>query len=328
MLTYHISLCCMDSIRVLNRSLWGQSNRPWTIQCWSIIHPARHDPTSRLTNHRHLDYVVVRSNRSSNGGQKVEHDSRGKRMKTLDVVETAVLGTAVVSHLTSLRYNSASVRNQQQFLSGCILVSLVLRKLASGLYEKKRESSPTAQAMQRLRNAESAIEDQVKILDVVLRDMDALKTRSRLVGKDAKHAVKQMDQMNALTGDVLRETHARMDVLENKVDDMEGLIGSVHDVVSKQLDLIRDVVQEQKKLAFYSQGKQSKGKPVTNTATTADNHSTRTYTSPSVHDDDLQKASPQIQTTDEWGRTKPSMSMSPPQHASKDGSILFSFDSN
>jgi len=268
---------------------------------------------------------VAKSSKKDNDGLKrrasTPKDSVGSRSKTLEVVETVVLGTAVVSHTMSLRNNGGKAVSDAhyQFLSGCIVASLVLRKLVSGMHERRRESSPTSQAMLRLRNAESAIEDQVKVLDVVLRDMDALKTRSRLVGRDVKSAMKQMDQTHALTGDVLRDTNVRMDMLENKVGEMEGLIGSVHEVVSKQLNLIRNVIQEQKALRERMDSAPEVSQGDENVVTT--NNST--HTSSSIEDVHSLKHS-----TDEWGRTQPMMSVSAPHHDSKDGTILFSFDSN
>jgi hypothetical protein len=318
----------MESIR-LHTDYIGPLSKQRTNQCWKHLQPSKRDGRT-YRDSKHI--IVAQSSKKRDGRLKgrvqVPKDSVGGSSKTLDVVETVVLGTAVVSHTMYVRNSggggdkdASDARHHEQFLSGCIVASLVLRKLVSGMYEKRRESSPTSQAMLRLRNAETAIEDQVKVMDVVLRDMDALKTRSRLVGRDVKSAVKQMDQTHALTGDVLRDTTARMDMLENKVGDMEGLIGSVHEVVSKQLTLIRNVIQEQKAL----------GERIEETTQRRDEkHENFVTTRTSSSIEDVESHPLKNNTTDEWGRTQPMVSVSAPsrQPGSSDGSILFSFDSN
>lgn len=305
------------------RSNVGLSDQPRTCHSWN-------NSPQRSSRHcggaRHV-FVPQSIKKGAKGHISAPKDGGGRHTKTLDVVETVVLGTAVVSHTLSLRKmgaDSSNSRHHEQFLSGCILISLVLRKAVSGMYEKRRESSPTSQAMLRLRNAESAIEDQVKVLDVVLKDMDALKTRSRLVGRDVKGAVKHMEQTQALTGDVLRDTNARMDMLEDKVGDMEGLIGSVHEVVSKQLNLIQDVIREQKTLGQKVEQTSTMGSK--KEGTQHENLVTMTTTSSSSSIEEVSAISSKT-STDEWGRAQPVISVAP-QHNSKDGSVLFSFDSN
>ena len=298
----------------------GLSDQPRTCHTWNTTN-------SPQRSHRHgggARHVLVPQSmkKGAKGHISAPKDGGGRNTKTLDVVETVVLGTAVVSHTLSLRKTGADAshsRHHEQFLSGCILISLVLRKAVSGMYEKQRESSPTSQAMLRLRNAERAIEDQVKVLDVVLRDMDALKTRSRLVGRDVKGAVKHMEQTQALAGDVLRDTNARMDVLEDKVSDMEGLIGSVHEVVSKQLNLIQDVIREQKTLGDKVEQASTRGSKHENLVT-------MTTTSSSTSIEEVSSISSK-NNTDEWGRAQRVISVAP-HHNSKDGSVLFSFETN
>lgn len=320
----------MESIR-LHIGHHGPLRQQTTSHSWKQIRcPKRNSQKYRNIEHSTVTQGIKKGGARSTGSVQDPKDSFGGNSKTLDVVETVVLGTALVSHAMSLRNrghkDASDTLHQQQFLSGCIVASLILRKLVSGLYEKRRESSPTSQAMLRLRNAETAIEDQVKVMDLVLRNMDALKTRSRLVGKDVKNAVKQMDQTHALTGDVLRDTTARMDMLENKIEDMEGLIGAVHEVVSKQLALIRNVIKEQKALAdrmdHANEVSQSKDDRREKFVTTS--KSSHTFTSIQESKTNPRKD----ETTDEWGRTQTMVSVSGPQPDSKDGSILFSFDSN
>lgn len=355
-------------------SWWGLSTKPSKTFCKSFPRAWRcHvDYKGRYADTSHNIIVNSSSKGNRSMGRDVAGISKSKErtvgggqggVKTLDIAETLVLGAAVVSHTMSIRTTGdqnisgggAPARQQQQFLSGCILVSLVLRKLVSGLYEKRRESSPTSQAMLRLRNAESSIEDQVKVLDVVLREVDSLKTRSRLMGRDVKSTMKQIEGTNTLTRDVLRETNTRMELLEGKVGDMEGLIGSVHDVVSKQLNLIRDVIQEQRNLDArvnsVGQGQDAAKQTISSNlerenilenSVTADPQGTKTPTQEKTTNysthisssiEDVQTTGMDLsESTDEWGRKQPTISVSPQESAvrqnSKDGSILFSFDSN
>ena len=254
--------------------------------------------------------------------------------RTLSAVETVALGGAVLSHAVSTRSNESSNgssnANASAFLTSFVLAALVIRKIASTVSERKREGSPTSQAMLRLRNVETSLEDHGKILDSVIRQVDALKTRTRFVGRDVRTTMKQMENTSALTGDVLQDTAARMELLEERMSDVEVLIGSVHEVVSKQLTLISDVVTEQKSLSKTIAQRQSAmvnnsrkdSRPIVETKAN-DNYTT--HSSSSI-DHSTEGAG-----EDEWGRQTISGVVPRNQTArrdSRDGSILFSFDSN
>jgi 3-hydroxyacyl-CoA dehydrogenase len=88
-----------------------------------------------------------------------------------------------------------------------------------------------------------------------------------------------------------------MELLESRVEGVEELIASVHDVAAKQLDLISEVIQEQNKLKKLH---------------------IRSVDS-AVNDDDKASSS---QTVDEWGRRRVQ------RLENRDGTVSFSFDSS
>ena len=250
--------------------------------------------------------------------------------RTLSAVETVALGGAVLSHAVSTKSNEPSngSSNTSAFFTSFVLAALVIRKVASTLSERKREGSPTSQAMLRLRNVEKSLEDQGKVLDSVVRQVDALKTRTRFVGRDVRTTMKQVETTSALTGDVLQDTAARMELLEGRMSDVEVLIGSVHEVVSKQLTLISDVVMEQKSLSkkiaqsATANNSTKDSRPILETKADGD-HTTHSSSSIDHSTEGVGK--------DEWGRQTISGVLPRNETArrdSRDGSILFSFDSN
>jgi hypothetical protein len=262
-------------------------------------------------------------------------------LKTLDVAETAVLGTASVAsfhHAVARRkeVSAAAGSSQVEFVGGLVLAALLIRKAAVKIVDRQREASPTSQAMLRLRNAEVAIEQQAVAVDSVLRKIDALKTKTRLVSRDVKDTVKVVEETRAVTGDVLQDTNAKVEMLGMRVDDVEVLMGSVHEVVSKQLNLIRGVISEQKTVEARllqgivrdegpQQGEKKPGEKVgRNVIGLSDNTSFSIDDESEVHSAKVaSSASPEKGiTTDEWGRiTSKSITQT------KDG-VLYSFDSS
>ncbi len=123
-----------------------------------------------------------------------------------------------------------------------VLVSLILRKASSRLVEQKRQASPTSQAMQRLQNVEVAVEREGRVLEGALRDMDGLKMRSRLIGREVKEVRKVVDGVELDYGEMGRVVEVRMGEMQGQVSDLEGLTSSIHGVMAKQVGLISGVV--------------------------------------------------------------------------------------
>ena len=137
------------------------------------------------------------------------------------------------------------------WLTGPILLALVSRKV--GVWWSKgggmqRQGSPTAQAMLRLRNVEIAQKSQEDVIASLSRNVDKLQVRTRLVSKDVRDALRDVEEGTALTGDVVQDTAARMELMNARLDELESLVGSVHDVAAKQFELIAEIVTQQKQL--------------------------------------------------------------------------------
>jgi hypothetical protein len=182
--------------------------------------------------------------------------------------------------------------------------------------------------MLRLRNAEVAIEQQVAVVEGVLKDVDGLRTRARLVGRDVKDTRKGVEEMRMVGGEMMQDVGARVELLEARVDDVEGLIGSVHEVVSKQLGLIQGVISEQKRLEKYG-GKEK---------TEARGTDVKMGKQKGVHVAHASSADARSSlgshqsTADEWGRQRISVTSEQPKKSpsvtnTKDGTVLYTFDS-
>ncbi len=96
--------------------------------------------------------------------------------------------------------------------------------------------------MQRLQNVEVAVEREGRVLEGALRDMDGLKMRSRLVGREVKEVRKVVEGVELGYGELGRVVEARMGEMQGQVSDLEGLTSSIHGVMAKQVGLISGVV--------------------------------------------------------------------------------------
>lgn len=214
--------------------------------------------------------------------------------RAVDAVEVVVLGGAVgVQVAYSSRKQVERAEQASVWMTGLLMGAVLMRKISSVLSERKKRASPTSQAMLRLRKVEVGLEENGRAMDTVMRQVEKLQTRTKLVGREVRNTAKIVEQDGALAGGVLEETSARMELLESRVEGVEELIASVHDVAAKQLDLISEVIQEQnrlKKLHIKS----------------ADNSSRNEG-----------KAS--SQSVDEWGRRVQRLE-------NRDGTVSFSFD--
>ena len=168
-------------------------------------------------------------------GVKVALDSSNRRPATRQERGVDASSAASTSHATTA-------------LSSFVLVSLILRKVSSRLVEQKRQASPTSQAMQRLQNVEVAVEREGRVLEGALRDMEALKMRSRLVGREVKEVRKVVDGVELGYGEMGRVVEVRMGEMQGQVSELEGLTSSIHGVMAKQVGLISGVVTKVREL--------------------------------------------------------------------------------
>lgn len=231
---------------------------------------------TRFQTHQSIHVTTVcRSTRGSSRDSS-ETSSRRRRspevprpsdtiVRTLDVAETVVLGAATAAGVKVALDSSnrrpatrqdrgvdassaASTSHATTALSSFVLVSLILRKVSSRLVEQKRQASPTSQAMQRLQNVEVAVEREGRVLEGALRDMEALKMRSRLVGREVKEVRKVVDGVELGYGEMGRVVEVRMGEMQGQVSELEGLTSSIHGVMAKQVGLISGVVTKVREL--------------------------------------------------------------------------------
>jgi hypothetical protein len=102
--------------------------------------------------------------------------------------------------------------------------------------------------MQRLQNVEVAVEREGRVLEGALRDMEALKMRSRLVGREVKEVRKVVDGVELGYGEMGRVVEVRMGEMQGQVSELEGLTSSIHGVMAKQVGLISGVVTKVREL--------------------------------------------------------------------------------
>jgi len=282
---------------------------------------------------------------------------RGDVADVVETVESVLLASAVLGHGVAYlqqqkadkgpRYNGADATNSL-WLTGTMVAALIARKLASLVAKKKERASPASQAMLRLRRAEVALEEQQHLMQDALRQLDKIQTRTRLSGRGVKEVLREVQDGVAVTGDVLQDVCARMELVEGRVGEVEDLIAAVHDVAAKQFSLLAKLIEEQNAL----KQELSKGNSLENRA--KKNGSARMGREDIVlkrqkmvpsnvkkglrhtQDDSDDVAA----VTDEWGRSvlaenplveeKNGMAGAHESVAKqdKDGSVIFSFDSN
>ena len=96
--------------------------------------------------------------------------------------------------------------------------------------------------MLRLQNAEIALERQGRVVEGVLKDVERVKMRGRLVGREAKEVRAGLEGVEERLVEVVGAVDGKVGVLQEQVGEVEELIGSMHGVMGKQLELIDGVV--------------------------------------------------------------------------------------
>ena len=228
----------------------------------SLTHARTHTRTHTRSGRRERAAVECNASprRRRQDGQTKRSSGDGPQqsvLRTLDVLETGALAAASVAgakvlmdsrggaggSAQSQATTSATSGAASTTLSALVLVSLILRKATARLTEMKRESSPTSQAMMRLQNAELAVEQQGRAVEAVMKEVEGVRTRSRLVGREVKEVRKGLEEVGGRTSEMASVVGARLDMVDGQLGEVDGLIGSVHSVMAKQLGLIDGVVQ-------------------------------------------------------------------------------------
>ena len=76
-----------------------------------------------------------------------------------------------------------------------------------------------------------------------MKEVEGVRTRSRLVGREVKEVRKGLEEVGGRTSEMASVVGARLDMVDGQLGEVDGLIGSVHSVMAKQLGLIDGVVQ-------------------------------------------------------------------------------------
>ena len=257
--------------------LSGYQQGPHWIHSVRPVHLVEHSTVCQCTRDRDV-YSRGSNDATSNRRARRARPSPGTPrspsdsvIQTVDVAETVALGAATVAGLrvamdlsrpadqgravtdavtnasrpsTSSRLLSGngSTTKASTVLSSLVLVSLILRKVSSRLVEQRRQASPTSQAMRRLQNVEAAVDRGDKVLEGVLRDVDGLKVRSRLIGREMREMRKVVEEGALGREEMGRVMGVRMEEISEQVKDLEDLTSSVHGVMAKQVGLISGVV--------------------------------------------------------------------------------------
>lgn len=283
---------------------------------------------------------------------------RGYVTDAVETVESVLLATAVVGHGVAYlqqqkvmagkgQRDSAADGTNSLWITGTMVAALVARKLASLIAKKKERASPASQAMLRLRNAEVALQEQQHLMQEALRQLDKIQTRTRLSGRGVKEVLREVQDGVAVTGDVLQDVSARVELVEGRVGEVEELIAAVHDVAAKQFSLLAKLIEEQNALKQELR----KGNSLENC--TKENRSLRVenedvisqkqgkiVTSNARGDSNYNQNNDVAAVTDEWGRAvvtenaladgKNGMRKAHENvtRQDRDGSVVYSFDSN
>lgn len=105
--------------------------------------------------------------------------------------------------------------------------------------------TPAAQALARLAGAEASAAAQHEALTTLARQVDKLQTRTRIVSRDVRTALKALEAGAGQQGAVLQGAALRLDKVEQDVQDVEALVAAMQQVSAKQFTLLTQVITSQ-----------------------------------------------------------------------------------
>jgi len=94
---------------------------------------------------------------------------------------------------------------------------------------------------------ETSIAAQQASIATMTKQFEKLRIRTRIVSRDVRGALKELGAGMADHTEMLRGAAGRLDQVESGVLDLEGMVGAMQEVASKQLNLLRIVVAAQQK---------------------------------------------------------------------------------
>jgi hypothetical protein len=96
--------------------------------------------------------------------------------------------------------------------------------------------------MARLSAAETALSKQAESLSILTRQVDKVQIRTRLVSRDMRDQVKEIQALTETHGEALLGAGEKLSQLESEVRGLEELIDAVQGIAAKQFRLIASVV--------------------------------------------------------------------------------------
>jgi hypothetical protein len=135
---------------------------------------------------------------------------------------------------------------------------LTLLFLFTFFSRRRVEATPAAQAMSRLSAAEFALTKQAESLSILTRQVDKVQIRTRLVSRDMREQVKELQALTDNHSEALLGAGARLAQIDNQVKGLEELVDAVQGIAAKQFRLIASVVGQGSKTVQAVGGSTSK----------------------------------------------------------------------
>ena len=185
----------------------------------------------------------------ASGGQAFmlwrEHLSKRKDFK---VVETNTHGVA--SSKSNNIPQALSVPRGVHFtwITLPLLLAAIARAFADRRARRGSQYTPSSIFLSRLHAIESGIERENENRADSLRKLDKIQTRSRLVSRDVREQIKQLQAASTHQGEILMATTMKLEEIDSNIKDIEDLSASMQVLAAKQFELLQSVISRVKKL--------------------------------------------------------------------------------
>ena len=147
------------------------------------------------------------------------------------------------------------------WITGPIFIAVAARSIAARLARRRTEATPAALAMSRLAAAETALTKQSESLSVLTRQVDKVQIRTRLLSRDLRAQVKDIQASTENHSEVLLGAGAKLTQIENEVRGLEELVDAVQGIAAKQFRLISSVIGQPKNKVSVGGSTSKKSRP-------------------------------------------------------------------
>ena len=107
-----------------------------------------------------------------------------------------------------------------------------------------------------VRDLKSGLSKTQETIDRMSKSLDKVQTRSRLMSRDVRNEIKQLQMVVSEHGEALIAAALKLEQLDNNVTDVEGLIGAVQGLTTKQFELLQAVIKRVDRLRELQQQRQ------------------------------------------------------------------------